>query len=388
VPPGRTWIPGTWQQATGGWQWVSGYWAVEGEAEEMEYLSAPPDSVDNGPSVPAPAENCTYVPGIWIYQKDRFSWRPGYWVPFRAGWVWVSSCYKWTPSGHVFVSGYWDVPLCERGLLFAPIRFTKALYLQRGFVFTPTCVVGPDVLITSLFVRVNTRCFCFGNYFEPRCRGTHVSWLDYRVKFNPRTRRGICDVNYCYYRAAHARHPDWNRNLRTLYTERYAGKIARPPGTLTAQKKSIASITVRKAANMVVHENVNITHSQNATVLHPLREGRNIQATGLARLANLEPGQRKSALVGRQFRLETMRKERRTVEESYAKRLRDIAEARHRNEVKLAAARKSAKQIAAPISGKFDLPKTTPPARVIKGPKPPPRPVRPRLEPRPRPGKS
>src|SRR5205823_1403289 len=54
VPPDRTWIPGFWQQAEGGWQWVSGYWSSAEQVQETEYLPAPPDSIEAGPSTPAP----------------------------------------------------------------------------------------------------------------------------------------------------------------------------------------------------------------------------------------------------------------------------------------------------------------------------------------------
>jgi len=55
MPPGRAWVPGTWQKATGGYLWVSGYWgAAAVESQPTEYLPPPPQSLDAGPSVPAP----------------------------------------------------------------------------------------------------------------------------------------------------------------------------------------------------------------------------------------------------------------------------------------------------------------------------------------------
>src|SRR5207253_486342 len=80
---------------------------------ESDYHPEPPRSLERGASVPAPAEDYVYVPGIWVFQR-RFVWRPGFWVRHRPGWVWVPDCYKWTPVGHVFVHGYWDAPLVDR----------------------------------------------------------------------------------------------------------------------------------------------------------------------------------------------------------------------------------------------------------------------------------
>ena len=54
------------------------------------------------------------------------------------------------------VHGYWDAPLGERGLLFAPVRFTSAVLRQREFVYRPSYVVEPDFLISSLFVRFSS----------------------------------------------------------------------------------------------------------------------------------------------------------------------------------------------------------------------------------------
>src|SRR5262249_8949660 len=66
-PPGRTWVPGEWTKVRGGYQWVAGYWAdAKSVEEESEYLPEPPESLERGPSTPAPAEDYTYVPGIWL----------------------------------------------------------------------------------------------------------------------------------------------------------------------------------------------------------------------------------------------------------------------------------------------------------------------------------
>jgi hypothetical protein len=82
-PPNRQWAPGNWQQVADGWQWTAGFWATTGQ-EEMEYLPAPPPTLDAGASTPAPGENGIYFPGCWVYREQRYFWRPGFWVEFRA----------------------------------------------------------------------------------------------------------------------------------------------------------------------------------------------------------------------------------------------------------------------------------------------------------------
>ena len=153
MPPGRGWTPGHWQRVDAGFQWVSGYWA-QPNVTETEYLpTAPPASLDRGPPTPAPEATSTYVPGIWLYQTNRYMWRPGFWVPYRAKWVWTPSFYRWTPSGYIYVAGFWDVPMLDRGLLFAPVRFSRRILRRRRFVYQPIYVIQPDFLIGALFVR-------------------------------------------------------------------------------------------------------------------------------------------------------------------------------------------------------------------------------------------
>ena len=42
-----------------------------------------------------------------------------------------------------FRQGYWDYPLAQRGVLFAPVRFVGNVYLQPRFVYSPSYVIDP-----------------------------------------------------------------------------------------------------------------------------------------------------------------------------------------------------------------------------------------------------
>src|SRR5229473_1522007 len=98
VPPNRRWVPGHWAKADDGWRWVAGFWARDTQ-EEVNYLHEPPASLENGPSVLAPDDECVYVPGLWVYHSAQYRWRPGYWLNCRPGWTWCASHYQWTPRG-------------------------------------------------------------------------------------------------------------------------------------------------------------------------------------------------------------------------------------------------------------------------------------------------
>ena len=145
-PPGRVWVPGSWREATGGFQWVSGFWQTivvqqpqqpQVVQPEVEYLPEPLASVEVGPSVPAPTATSFYAPGTWVW-RGKYVWRPGVWVEYRPNWVWVPARYQWTPAGYVFVEGYWDYPLATRGVLFAPIAFSRRCTCGRRSS-TPRC---------------------------------------------------------------------------------------------------------------------------------------------------------------------------------------------------------------------------------------------------------
>jgi len=375
-PPGRDWVPGEWHKVDGGYQRVSGFWAPENQ-EEVEYLPPPPESLDRGPAVPAPDDTSTYIPGCWLFQSTRYVWQPGHWIEQRPGWVWTPRCYKWTPAGYVFVAGYWDRPLAERGMLFAPVRISRAVYSRRNFVYRPAHVIQADFLLGSLFVRANTRKYYFGDYFEATQRARYIPWMDYRVN------RVTHDVNYSYYRAAFARSKGaaWEQNLRTLYKARYANEIPRPPRTLVQQTKVVNNITVNKTYNKVVHKNVNITQMQNVTVVQPIRRVKNYQVTGLSSLAGAPAVGVKKDTIHREVKVTRVHKEAHQEQTKQVERYRAIAQERRTREVKMAAKTTVTKMTTA-ATVKYQLPKTVParPARVAV--KTPPPPVHPKISPK------
>ena len=49
-------------------------------ASEIEYLPEPPATVEAGPNIAAPSADDIWLPGCWIWQQNRYAWRPGYWT--------------------------------------------------------------------------------------------------------------------------------------------------------------------------------------------------------------------------------------------------------------------------------------------------------------------
>jgi hypothetical protein len=196
-PPGKRWVPGYWAEVTGGFQWVPGFW-IDEALEEMEYLRPPPESLEQGPSVAAPADNYFYIPGTWTYVNNDYIWSAGYWAPYREEWVYVPSHWVWTPRGYIFVAGYWDWRVPRRGQIFAPIIVAPHVYARPNFFYTPRCVINTSSLFVHLWVRDSYCHYYFGNYYGPTYAHRHFTpWCNYT--FRPRCYDPIfawCNVHY------------------------------------------------------------------------------------------------------------------------------------------------------------------------------------------------
>jgi len=238
VPPqDRRWIPGYWTQADGGYQWVSGFWAPT-EVQEVQYLPDPPESLESGPSSPAPSTEHYWISGNWCYQNDRYAWRPGYWNTYREGWVWVPAHYVWTPLGAVFVDGYWDCPFSRRGVVFAPVCFPRPMYLRRGYCYTPSVVIDVSHLLMHLFVHPRRCHYYWGDYYDYRPYRDH----HFYPCFDYHGRHGY-DPVFAYYDAYHRhRHIDYTQRLRGWHDYFRHHQEFRPPHTLHGQAQLAARV--------------------------------------------------------------------------------------------------------------------------------------------------
>lgn len=164
LPPGREWTAGYWARVPSGYQWTSGYWA-DSANRQVTYLPQPPPSLEAGPYVPAPSVDFLWSPGCWIWFQTRYAWQPGYWALGRPDWDWIPAHYVWTPRGHVFVAGYWDHPLDQRGLLFAPVWFNPVSVGSGRFRYSPRVAVDLNRFVDHLFLRPAFQHYYFGDYY-------------------------------------------------------------------------------------------------------------------------------------------------------------------------------------------------------------------------------
>ncbi len=295
VPPGRVWVPGSWRGVAdapqNSWQWVPGIWQEapaqqQGQAQaaqhEVQYLPEPPKTIEVGPTTPSPTVTSFYSPGAWVWRGNRYVWQPGYWMEYRTGWVWVPPHYRWSPIGYIYVEGYWDYPLSTRGVLYAPVAYTNAIYVQPGYVYTPTYVVSDQCMMGSMFVRRGWGCYYFGDYYGPAyAGGGYTAWCGtvgvgggFVVGFGVGPRWGY-DPLWSYYAVAYREHPGWRDGMGTLYVGRYNESVPLPAVNLVMQNNYITRVT-----------NVNVVNvTNNYTVVKGSITVNNVNVSGMAMVA-------------------------------------------------------------------------------------------------------
>ena len=137
----------------------------------MTYLPTPPPPPEVAPPGQPPTQDTFFVPGSYVWGDARYAWRPGPWRAPGAtpAYVWVPAHFRWTPSGHIFIAGYWDLAVSRRGMLYAPVTIDPAV-ITVGYVYTPAYAVTDTLVVDSLFVRPAYCHYYFGDYYEPRYR--------------------------------------------------------------------------------------------------------------------------------------------------------------------------------------------------------------------------
>jgi WXXGXW repeat (2 copies) len=253
-PPNSQWVPGYWHEVDGGHQWVSGTWipvSTSQNQSQQSYLPPPPASLEAGPNTPQPSANVAWTPGFWSWQASGYVWRPGFWAAVQPNWIWMPAHYVWTPSGYLFVPGYWDLPVANRGLMFAPVYYPQPVYAQPGFVFTPSIGIVGSAVTANLFVQASTNQYLFGNFYAQNFVSVGITpWFS----FSFATGRPVYyDPLFSYYAVINVRqNPAWVAHVREQYVLRRDRAEFRPPNTYIEQTR-------------IIERNVNIT--RNVTVV-------------------------------------------------------------------------------------------------------------------------
>lgn len=232
TPPGRDWHAGEWKNENGQHRYIPGYWKPSNDTNRRRNLPEPPNTVENGPNVPAPHGDALWIPGHWVYRNDKYVWQPGYWGEVEQDMVWTPGQYNYTGDGYCYVPGYWDYNLEDRGLLFAPVYFSRPLWLNAGWRFCPSFGInvgfgggwawGYGGFYDSLFIGPGYGSFWFGNYFGPGYWGCgYRPWC-----WNGGGNR--CSPVYNHYCWQNRNNPNWNKNNQQNYAARNMGALPGP----------------------------------------------------------------------------------------------------------------------------------------------------------------
>jgi len=144
-PPGRFWINGFWKRSEEGWRRTLGFWSDRGTDRLTYRKEAPPaDRPVDDPGEP-PKAGCFFVPGQFVPEGDKLAWRKGFWADAKPGWSWVPASWTRQPEGWLFQEGYWDRPLEERGVLFAPAKLAREPREGEVLAYRPYTVVSPNL---------------------------------------------------------------------------------------------------------------------------------------------------------------------------------------------------------------------------------------------------
>ena len=253
-PPNNQWVPGYWHQVQDGFQWVPGTWIPVSTGQgssQPSYLPQPPQSLEAGPNTPHPSANVSWTPGYWSWQGANYAWRPGFWAAVQPNWIWIPAHYVWTPSGHLFVPGYWDLPVANRGLMFAPVYYPAPVYAQPSFVFTPSISIVGSAVTANLFVQPATNQYLFGDFYAQNFVSVGITpWFSFTFATG---RPAYYDPLFSYYAVINVQqNPRWVTQIRETYVLRRDNVAMRPPHTFVEQTR-------------LIERNVNIT--RNVTVV-------------------------------------------------------------------------------------------------------------------------
>ncbi len=238
VPPGQQWIPGYWTSVGDGWQWISGFWTAV-ETEELLYLPMPPNSIDQGPSSPAPGDDFFWISGSWQYNQGQYLWQAGHWAQGFDEWIWVPSRYVWTPSGCIYRTGYWDYGIVQRGTVFCPVVFENG-YSQQPFTPNYTVEVGP-LLLANLFVAPGFNHYYYGNYQAYQGKQDLYPWVNYYQRA-----RGF-DPLYAYY-AYQQRNSNWIRQISRIEHQIVTDSSFQSQPTVAGQVRAMRSLQGQQAS--------------------------------------------------------------------------------------------------------------------------------------------
>ncbi len=163
-PPGHTWMASVWEKVDGGFRRTPGAWVPNGFDIHKATVPVPPLAKQVGPIGNAPSANHVWLPGHWSYSNGQFVWKNGFWGQGNNNWVWTAPHYIQTVNGAVLINGFWDRPITQRGVLFAPLQVRNIDRLHSATEITPNVIVNTSRMMLHLFVASDRQHYLFGDF--------------------------------------------------------------------------------------------------------------------------------------------------------------------------------------------------------------------------------
>ena len=150
-PEGHEWISGYWNQFGAGWAWVRGFWSKV-PAQGLVYIQDRPNEPKIEQIPASPGKDYFWISGYWGYDYPtrQYNWLTGRWTMFDRDWIYVPAYYLWRPGGYLFIPGYWDYPLEQRGCAYTPV--TIAPEFRSSIIYMPTVIFGDEAIIRWCFL--------------------------------------------------------------------------------------------------------------------------------------------------------------------------------------------------------------------------------------------
>ena len=187
-----------------------------------------------------------------MWQHGGYAWRPGYWAELRPDWVWVPAHHVWCPRGYVFIDGYWDHVVSQRGVLFAPVYFEKGVVARRVSAYSPRVAINLDLVTDHLFVRPQYHHYYFGDYYA-----ASYQEVGFHPAFSFQVRRYGYDPIYAHLRWEHRHESDWDRRVEATFVQRREHESARPPRTLSASIELRSRRAEPEARSLILATSIN-----------------------------------------------------------------------------------------------------------------------------------
>lgn len=181
IPPGRQWKSGSWSKTVAGYQWITGYWA-EANVQNSDAGNplAPPATRESDVSSTPPDDDSFWIAGQWVAEQAQgeaanakaeresgYQWQPGFWSKRSKEWIWQPSRYIDSPSGYVYVSGYWDYEPHYRGQPYATVEFDGQESASTDIAYQPLYPLSrPAALLLHLFTKSNSHHVFYGDLYD------------------------------------------------------------------------------------------------------------------------------------------------------------------------------------------------------------------------------